>query len=248
MPARRPAAACGALLIALAVPAAADAATFTAPLKPCYVTAGTATNRQSEGFKVTGAGFGVNSTVNLAIDGQPVLGSDGNPLLNPTTGQPIGNNLQADDQGLLDVPGLVPAPWIKSGRRDFTVTLTDNVVPGNVATATAKTTALDVDVTPKRAKPSERVRFKGSGFTGAKRVFAHYVYGGKLKRTVRMARRTGVCGTWSARRPQIPVTKPKPGLWTVQFDQVRKYRNGTKGGLKSVYVRLGINVRLVHDG
>ena len=54
MPARRPAAACGALLIALAVPAAADAATWTAPLKPCYVTAGTAANRQSEGFPVGG--------------------------------------------------------------------------------------------------------------------------------------------------------------------------------------------------
>lgn len=246
MPARRPAAACGALLIALALPAAADAATFTTTLKPCYVTAGTATNRQSEGFRVTGAGFGVNSTVNLAIDGQPVLGPDGNPLLNPTTGLPIGNNLQADDQGLLDVPGLVPAPWIKSGRRDFTVTLTDNVLPGNVATATSKTTALDVSVKPERARPSQRIRFTGSGFTGAKPVFAHYVHGGKLRRTVRMARKPGVCGTWSARRRQIPVRKAGQGLWTVQFDQLRKYHNGTKGRLKSVYVRLGINVRLVH--
>ena len=57
MPARRPAAACGALLVALAVPAAAEAATFTAPLAPCYVTAGTATNRQSEGFPVAASGF-----------------------------------------------------------------------------------------------------------------------------------------------------------------------------------------------
>jgi hypothetical protein len=247
MPARRPAAACGALLIALAVPAAADAATFTTTLKPCYVTAGTATNRQSEGFAVGGAGFGVNSTVNLAIDGQPVLGPDGSPLLNPTTGQPIGNNLQADDQGVLAVPGSVPAPWIRSGQRDFTVTLTDNVVPGNVATATSRTTALDVSLKPRRAKPSDSIRFKGSGFTAAKPVFAHYTYAGKLRKTVRMARKPGVCGTWHTRRPQIPVSKPEQGLWTIQFDQLRKYRNGTKGGLKSVYVRLGISVRLVRN-
>ena len=64
MPARRPAAACGALLVALAVPAAAEAATFTAPLAPCYVTAGTATNRQAEGFPVAAAGFTINSLVN----------------------------------------------------------------------------------------------------------------------------------------------------------------------------------------
>ena len=231
MPARRPAAACGALLIALAVPAVADAATFTAPLKPCYVTAGTAANPQAEGFPVAGSGFGVNSTVTLAIDG---------------TAQPNGV-LQADAAGnvLLPPPNLVPAPFIKSGQRDFTITLTDNVDPTNVATATAKTTALDVKVKPKRAKPSKTIRFKGSGFTAPKPVFAHYVLGGKLKKTVRMVRKPGVCGTWVVHRPQIPVEKPSPGLWTVQFDQVRKYRNGTKGGLDSVYVRLGINVRLV---
>lgn len=230
MPARRPAAACGALLIALAVPAVADAATFTTPLAPCYVTAGTQANPQSEGFAVAATGFGVNSTVALAIDGVVVPG---------------GEALQADAAGNLVLPNLVPAPWIKSGQRDFTVTLTDNVNPGTVATATAKTTALDVSVKPKRAKPSKTIRFKGSGFTGAKPVFAHYVFGGKLKKTVRMARKTGVCGTWETHRPQIPIDKPSPGLWTVQFDQVRKYRNGTKGDLGSVYVRLGINVRLI---
>lgn len=230
MPARRPAAACGALLIALVVPAAADAATFTTPLKPCYVTAGTAADKQSEGFAVAAGGFGVNSTVALAIDGAPVEG---------------GEALQADAAGSLVLPNLVPAPWIKSGHRDFTVTLTDNVAPGNVATATSKVTALAVDVDPRVAKPSAKVRFTGSGFTAAAPVFAHYVRGGKLRKTVRMTRTPGVCGTWSAKRKQIPVREAKTGLWTVQFDQAQRYRNGRTGGVKGVYVRLGINVRLV---
>jgi hypothetical protein len=230
MPARRPAAACGALLIALAVPAAADAATFTTPLKPCYVTAGTQAKPQTEGFAVAASGFGVNSTVALAIDGAPVAN---------------GGALQADAAGNLVLPNPVPAPWIKAGQRDFTVTLTDNAVPGVVATATAKVTALAVDVHPRVAKPSDKVHFTGSGFTADAPVFAHYVRGRKLIKTVRMTRTPGVCGTWSAHRKQIPVRKAKTGLWTVQFDQAKRYRNGRTGGVKGVYVRLGINVRLV---
>ncbi len=244
MPARRHAAVCGALLIALAVPAAADAATFTTPLKPCYVTAG-ADPQQREGFPIGAEGFTLNSRVDLTIDGQPVLGADGLPIISPTTGQPIGSGLQVNDKAQLIVPGTVPAPSIEAGSRDFTVTLTEQGNPANTVSATAKTTALDVSVKPKRAKPSKRVRFTGSGFTADKPVFAHYVFGGKVKATKRMARKPGLCGTWDVRRPQIPVDKPDPGLWTVQFDQSRRYRNGEKGEVDGVYVRLGINVRLV---
>ena len=244
MPARRPAAACGALLVALAVPAAAEAATFTAPLAPCYVTAGTATNRQAEGFPVAASGFTINSLVNLTIDGGPVIGPDGKPLTNPTTGALAGDNLQVNDQGVLALPALVPAPWIKAGQRDFTVTLTQQNNPANVATAVSKVTALDVNVDPSVAAPSEKVRFSGRGFTANAPVYAHYVHGGKLKKTVRMSGAPGVCGTWSAKRKQIPVHRAKTGRWIVQFDQAKKYRNGTKGGVNGVYVRLSIDVRL----
>ena len=233
MPARRPAAACGALLAALAVPAAAEAASFTAPLKPCYVTAGTQAKPQTEGFPVAGTGFGTNSTVSLAIDGTPV---------------PNGGALQADAAGNVVLPDtLVPSPWIRAGQRDFTITLTDNVVPGVVATATSKVTALAVNVKPRVAKPSDKVRFTGSGFTGAAPVYAHYVHGGKLKKTVRMAGKPGVCGTWSAKRKQIPVRRAKTGRWIVQFDQAHRYRSGIKGGVNGVYVRLSIDVRIKRE-
>jgi hypothetical protein len=227
MSARTPAVT-GALLIALLVPASAQAATIE-PLKPCYVTAGTAAAPQAEGIVIRAAGFTANSTVNLLIDNQPVEG---------------GTNLQADEAGNLNLPSPVPAPFIAKGTREFSVTLTQTDNPAVTVTATARTTALGVSVKPRRARPSKRIRFKGSGFTGDKPVFAHYVFKNKLRKTVRMARKTGTCGAWSAHKRQIPVNEPKPGLWTVQFDQSNRYiADATK--IPSVFVRLGISVTLV---
>ncbi|HTE61738.1 MAG TPA: hypothetical protein VK631_15400, partial [Solirubrobacteraceae bacterium] len=87
----------------------------------------------------------------------------------------------------------------------------------------------------------------GNGFTGDTPVYAHYVFKNKLRKTVRMARKTGTCGSWNARKAQIPVKQPKPGAWTVQFDQSKRYFDATNpdSGLDSVFVRLGISVTLV---
>jgi hypothetical protein len=223
----------GALLVALLVPAAAEAATI-APLKPCYVTAGTAAAPQGEGIAISASGFTPNSTVNLAMDGAPVA-----------------NNLQTDAQGSLNLPPEnLAAPFIAKGSREFSVTLTQTDNPANTVTATSRTTALGVTLKPRRARPSKRIRFKGSGFTGDAPVYAHYVYKGKLRKTVRMARETSECGGWRARRPQIPVADPKTGNWTVQFDQSKRYRDATdpNSGLQSVFVLIRISVSLVPTG
>jgi hypothetical protein len=223
----------GTLLIALLVPAAADAATI-APLKPCYVTASTLTGQQREGVAISATGFTPGSTVNLAMDGQP-----------------LANNLQTDAAGNLNLaPEDVPAPFIPKGSREFSVTLTQSDNPANTVSATSRTTALGVNLKPRRARPSKRIRFKGSGFTGDAPVYAHYVYKGKLKKTVRMAREASTCGGWRARRPQIPVADPKTGNWIVQFDQSKRYRDATdpNSGLQSVFVLIRISVSLVPQG
>jgi hypothetical protein len=225
----------GALLIALLVPASAEAAVTIDPLKPCYVSAQTAAGPQTEGIAIHATGFVANSTVNLSIDGQVV---------------PDGQELQTDETGTLTLPAPVPAPFIDQGTREFPVTLTQTNDPTQTATVTSRTTALGVSVRPRIARPSKRIRFKGSGFTGAKPVYAHYVYKKKVRKTVRMARKTGTCGGWKARRPQIPIDDPKPGLWNVQFDQSKRYIDATKPNstLESVFVRLGISVTLVRRG
>ena len=228
MATRRLAGSC-ALIVALAAPAAAQAAPTIAPLKPCYVTAKTDEGRQQEPMQITGAGFAPNASVNLTIDGQPVED---------------GTNLQADQNGNLPLPP-VPAPFVRRGSREFTVTLTEVNNPANTVSATAKSTALGVSVKPEEARPSDRIRFKGKGFTEDRPIYAHYRYKGKVRKTVRMAREPRSCGGFKVRRRQIPVRRPGLGLWTIQFDQSKEFVDPEVTPI--VFVRLAIRIRLVRE-
>jgi hypothetical protein len=221
----------GALLVALAVPASAQAVPTIEPLKPCYVTAGTAANPQGEPVRINAQGFTANSKVDLTLDGATLPGSQG---------------LQVAEAGILALDRFAfPAPFVRRGSKDFTVTLTEQNNPANTVTATARSTRLGVKIRPKSARPSQRISFKGSGFTGEQPVYAHYTRGGREIERVRLARRTGECGSWSVRRPQFPMKHPSQGTWFVQFDQSKKYVDGTRGTLQSVYVRVKIKVSLV---
>ena len=166
-------------------------------------------------------GFTPNALIDVAVDGQPVSGPAGSQVAGP--------------DGTLQ--GSVPAPFHARGQRRFTVTLTEQGTPANSVTASSRITALAVTVKPRVAAPTRRVRFRGRGFTGRGAVYAHYVFGGRLRRTVRMGRPKGACGTFAARRRQIPVT-PRRGTWTVQFDQLRRYTEPPR----SIFVQLQIRV------
>ncbi len=219
----------GALLAAVAIPASAQAAPTIEPLKPCYVTAGTAENPQGEPVRINAQGFNANSKVDLTVNGAPLNGSTG---------------LQVGDTGLLTLPPF-PAPFVRRGSEDFTVMLAEQNNPANTVTATTKATRLGVRIRPRSARPSQRIRFHGRGFTGEQPVYAHYTRKGRQVARVRMVRRTGECGAWSARRQQFPMEEPTPGTWVVQFDQSKKYRDGRRGKLDSVYVRVRFSVTLV---
>jgi hypothetical protein len=221
-------AASGTLLISMAAPAAAEAVPTIAPLKPCYVTANTPSGPQSEGYFVNASGFTPNSQVTLALDGQPVRG---------------GESLQTDSAGALNVPDGFPAPFVPAGSQSFTITLTEDGNPANVATATAKSTALGVTVRPASARPTQKIRFKGLGFTLDRGVYAHYVRKGKVRKTVRMVRRTGECGKWKARKPQFPFAHPHTGRWIVRFDQTKRYV-ADPANLDGAFVALRIDVTL----
>ncbi len=216
----------GALAVALAAPAAAQAAPTIQPLKPCYVTAGKSEAKR-ERVPIEAAGFTPNSQATVAIDGVPV---------------PEGTQLQVGAMGELSFE--LSAPYVKRGSREFTITLTENGNPANAVSTATRTTALNVRLKPNEARPSDRIRFKGSGFTEDKAIWAHYLSKGTVGTTVRMARRPrGGCGGFKARRRQIPVDKPGLGNWTIQFDQSKEFVDPTAPPI--VYVRLGIRIRLV---
>ena len=217
----------GALCIALAAPAAAHAVPTIAPLKPCYVTADTTQGPQQESVQIVASGFTPNASVDLTVDGAAFPG---------------GTGLKANDTGAVPI-NPIPAPFVEKGRRTFTITLTEQGNPANTVSASAESTALGVTVKPRDARTSQKVRFRGSGFTLDAAIYAHYVYKGKVRRTVRLARKPRPCGGFKVRRRKIPVRRPGLGDWTIQFDQSKAFVDPAVTPIN--FVRLGIRVRRV---
>jgi hypothetical protein len=186
-----------------ALPAApASAAPVLQPLNACYVAA---QEEQREFVTVIGEGFNPMVKVDIYID--DIL--EESPL---TT-----------FEGRLD--GSVRAPFIEEGERMFTLRVAEQDHPDISAAVMARVTRLAVTQTPSRAATRDPVRFRGSGFTNlAKPVYAHYVFAGKSKKTVRLGMPTGECGLFSIKRRQFPFkNSPRRGVWTIQFDQELRY-------------------------
>jgi hypothetical protein len=181
----------------LAVPA--SAATVQ-DLKPCYVSAGEAEDAR-ETIEVKGVDFAQESTVDVLFDGVLMgvapTGSTGEFAIS------------------------FPAPFQPKGERQLVVTVRDTAQQVDKVT---RVTNLAMRVTPREAAPSRRVRFRGRGFTQPAPVFAHYLFGGKEQKTVRLARRsTAPCGTFSVKRRLIPIENARNGRWIMQVDQKRAY-------------------------
>lgn len=216
---RRFAALAGAAAVsALAVPAPSLAATL-APLKPCYVSVATSPP-QLELINVAGGGFAPNAKVDIAVDGRPAV-----------------SNVPVDAQGNLPAGVRAPAPFTPEGDRPFQLVATQQGDPAATASQSSRVSALNVRIKPRRARPSSRVRFQGRGFTGPGRVYAHYRYKNRTRKTVSFKPK-GACGTFSARKRQIPLPRVGTGRWTVQFDQQKRYAPQPS----TVFVRLAIDV------
>jgi hypothetical protein len=188
------------------------------PLARCYVSAD-ATHR--EPVLVHAAGFSGGSLVDVEIDGRRQT--------------PAG--VPADATGR--IRGEVPAPHQRTGQRRFRFDLVERGNPAHTVTAWSRVTALAVDLHPRSAPPSAVVRYRGRGFVGPGAVYAHYLRGEHVMRSMRLATPRGACGTFSVRARQIPVERPATGLWTVHVDQSRRY----EADADPVYVRLTIDVR-----
>jgi hypothetical protein len=202
-------------------PAAAEAATLT-PLKGCYVTSTDEVSgqvrREPVGFG--GSGFTPGGLVDLSLDGK------------------LQRTVQADPAGNLALEAL-DAPYRRKGQRAFTLTATDKANPANTVDALSKVTAFDVSIRPSTAAPSSRVRFRGRGFTQPGTVYGHYLYKGRVRKTVKLSKHPAApCGTFSVKRQQIPVKKPKLGQWLLQIDQERTYHRAPERGAIRVVIRV----------
>ena len=214
----------GAALAALALlPATAQAAAL-APLKPCYVSA------------TQTAARGIRSTLDAAERLHARLARR-----RRASNGTLDRTLQADAAGNLP-PQRLQSPYQAKGQGTFTLTAAERGNPANTVALPSRTTALTLKLKPKRAKPSKRIRFKGAGFTAQKAVWAHYLYKGKVQKTVRVVKRIkNPCGTFSVKRKQIPIKRPKLGVWRLQVDQQKRYSRAPDG----VNVRADIKVQKV---
>jgi hypothetical protein len=195
-----------ALLVSVIAGVAAPEAAFAAqldPLEPCYVAAGP-DEAQREAVEFGGSGFTPDARLDIAVDGV---------IVRPSV--PVGLD------GLL-APGTVPAPYMAHGQRRFTITATEHTT-GVVATAQSRVAALYVGMRPERARPSRFVELDGSGFTDEAPIYAHYLYKGEVRKTVRLARPHGPCGRFRVRRRQLPIRAPQVGTWIMQADQRPEY-------------------------
>jgi hypothetical protein len=216
----------GAVLAALVLlPATAQAAAL-GPLKPCYVSVtqrapGEKPQITREVIDLTGSGFTPGALVDVSLDGK------------------LERTVQADGAGNLPAQ-QVASPYRARGQGPFALTAAERGNPANAVTVPSRTTELKLDLKPKRSRPSRRIRFTGSGFTEQRAVWAHYLYKGKVRKTVRLVRRIdNPCGTFRVRRRQIPVKRPRLGRWRLQVDQQRRYSRAPAG----VNVRADIDVR-----
>jgi hypothetical protein len=214
----------GAIAAVALLPASAQAATL-APLKPCYIsvtqrTPGEAPVITREALDLAGSGFTPGALVDVSYDGK------------------LERTIQADPAGNLAVQDL-QSPYRAHGEGPFTLTAAEQGNPLNSVALQSRTTALALRLRPREAQPQKRIRFRGRGFTEQKAVWAHYLYGGKVRKSVRLVRRIdNDCGTFSVRRKQIPIKRPRTGNWTLQVDQQRRYSRAPD----SVYVRVKIEV------
>jgi hypothetical protein len=158
----------------------------------------------TESIDVSGYGFTPYSRANISLDGRVVRAS-----------------VPIDELGQLPLRRIA-APVQESGQRRFVVSAYDANSPYMAPLRRARVSALAVRLRPRRARPSQRVRFRGRGFTDRGAVYAHYLRRGRLLRSVRLAPApSGACGTFTARRRQFPF-RPHEGTYLVQIDQHRR--------------------------
>lgn len=193
------------ITIALTCIASASAIPTLTPLKPCYVTVQTSSETyEAEPIMVGGSGFTPGAVITLTVAGE-VRASD----------------LVAHADGTLPAT-FTDSPFATERERWFRITATERDNPAQTVSLGALASPLEVRVAPRRAAPTDLVRFRGRGFTEPRGVFAHYLRKGSLRRTVRLARATaGDCGAFDVRRRQFPF-KPQEGVWRVQIDQHRR--------------------------
>jgi hypothetical protein len=215
---------------ALAAPAAASAAPTLALDRECYTPA--------MPIRHTGGGYSPGGEVRFFAGWE---------------GRMAAYSATADAAGALDY--TIGAPDLDSRRTTLSITandaaLVDQGAPPDQAVASAQATLSEWNVSVQswdgvhtaRAKPGRRTRVRATGWIGVAgtRLYAHYLRGRRLVKTVAIGRVEGICGDLDARMREFPFKAVRPGTYSVRFDTTRPYPNNDAFvGYKRVVVGRG---------
>ena len=200
-------------------PGLSSAATVVADL-PCYA--------PGQRALITGAGYTPNGEVALGFN---VIGDQGgrgsSTLLTWANGAgAIALRVRTPTIPLLESPATVL----------LSATDQEQAQQGQPLLATAhwKISIFNVFVFPWEigvGDPGRRAQYNASGFTTAvgRTLYAHYVRGGKLLKTVAVGRLKGPCGDLFKRARQFPFRPVPAGVYKIKLDASRHYPNNSPG-------------------
>jgi FG-GAP-like repeat len=177
----------------------------------CYLFKTSRRGRGVATVSLTGRHFFPGDHVSATITGNNSLAVD-----NGTVG--------ADGSVALMLRGYVGSPNAERAT-DRQITVTDDGDPSLHASVTLLTgfvfaTSTDTSLA---INPRRKVTFGFSGFPAGATVYEHYILNGRIRKTARLGRVRGACGTLTATIHHWPIRKPARGEWRLQFDNHHKY-------------------------
>ncbi len=161
-------------IVAAGAPAAAQAASLTAP-GACLP--------NNEILPWVGSGFTPQSTVKL-------------------TGMELDRSAFPDATGAFQTTLLTPNNTTYTPRT-YTVTATNEANPAETASVAVQVVKFGVSA-PLNGKPSDTAVWRFAGFTAGKPLYGHFRYHGQTIRNYRFGTAKGACGTLKTRAKRLP--------------------------------------------
>jgi hypothetical protein len=208
-------------MAALAAPGFAAADPTLQADKPCYV--------PGQAQQITGSGYQPNGEVTLSYNES---GPHGNASRNGSTTADSAGNINDS----FETPDLASSDDTQEAvdLGAYSTALAQGGMPPPFGTTQFKVSTLDAFVGPwesHKASPRKKTTFYGYGFgaIGGKKLYAHYVLHGKLRKTATIGSLSGVCGDIKKKQRQFPFRPVKAGTYKIKLDATRKYPNKSPG-------------------
>ena len=167
----------------------------------------------------------------------PVSGSGFTPNTDPTLSSvqlnypdgSLGGYTPLAADGSFSIGVFMPTEFINSssGRtKTYTLTATDQVTPGLVASTNVTFVRVGAAIKPARVGATSDARSagpRGEPPTGAK-MYLHWTFKGRRYAVRKLGTAKGACGIAHKKLPFLPVAAPRTGTWKVYYTAGKKLR------------------------